>query len=600
MDQGTPRQHRRRRPSGSGVTEVRQQSPASGIQYPQQAVPQQPKRQTRQKVQPTGAAYPRTGARQAGYRQAVPQQNNRRQAPRQTWASQPVTQGWQPPLKQARIQQTVRPAAVQRQKTVPARPLGKVLAVIVALAALVVAVVVGVNAIRGYQTQQVVSSYENTFVPGVHVDGIDLSGMTAEEGARAVQTQAQNRSRSWSVQLTSQGQLVTTITADQLGMTVDITDAMQQAWAIGHTGTQEERKRAIEALQQQPYEGYTTNPNGQTTILDDVLEQIQTKIYQPAQDARLLGFDPNASYPFTFQNEVYGRFLNTAPLKEQLYRMVSTMESGTVEITPETIIPNVTVDQLKAQYSLRSSVSTPISSRSSESRTNNIRRSFEKLNGYVWEPGKKFSFNNVVGKRTVANGFSEAVEYAYGNEVMGIGGGVCQASTTVYQAAVMAGLEIIHREPHSDSVSYTPYGQDATVYWEGKRQIDLVLRNNTDAPIYLVAAVESDPANARRLVARVSMYGASMDNVRYELKSETVKVLDPPTEPKYIKDKQGRYNLTYVDDEKVIRKAKEGYVVESYRLKYENGELVDTTTLFSDRYEPKQEIIYTGTKKRGS
>ena len=207
------------------------------------------------------------------------------------------------------------------------------------------------------------------------------------------------------------------------------------------------------------------------------------------------------------------------------------------------------------------------------------------------------SFNSVVGKRTTDNGFFEAIEYAYGDEVIGVGGGVCQASTTLYQAAVVGGLEIVTREPHSDSVSYAAYGEDATVYWEGGRKIDLVIKNNTDQPLYFVAAVQSDPSNRKRFVARVTIYGKSLGNVRYELTSQTIEVLKPPVEPEYVKDKKGTY-VTYTDQEHRVRKAKDGYVVESYRVKYVNEQVTERTLLYTDRYEPKAERIYVGVKKR--
>ena len=122
-------------------------------------------------------------------------------------------------------------------------------------------------------------------------------------------------------------------------------------------------------------------------------------------------------------------------------------------------------------------------------------------------PGADFPFNAPVladraDHRHLHRGFYPAIEYVYGEHVEGYGGGVCQASTTLYQAAVCAGLQILKREPHSDSVSYTDYGKDATVYWVGKRKIDLTFKNNTEDPIYIIAAVQKDPTNKKRLIAK--------------------------------------------------------------------------------------------------
>ena len=215
----------------------------------------------------------------------------------------------------------------------------------------------------------------------------------------------------------------------------------------------------------------------------------------------------------------------------------------------------------------------------------NIQHAFDYINGYVLQPGKTFSFNGVVGERTEARGFYPAIEYVYGEHVEGYGGGVCQASTTLYQAAVCAGLQILKREPHSDSVSYTDYGKDATVYWVGKRKIDLTFKNNTDEAIYIIAAVQKDPSNRKRLIAKVSMYGQDMGDVRYEIVSEITETLPAPFNPVYIKDTNGTY-VTYKDQQESVTKAKEGYVVKSYRLKYEGIDLTERKELYTDRYEP--------------
>ena len=93
--------------------------------------------------------------------------------------------------------------------------------------------------------------------------------------------------------------------------------------------------------------------------------------------------------------------------------------------------------------------------------------------------GSKFSFNDTVGPRNFSTGFLPAIEYAYGTEQWGWGGGVCQASTTVYLAAIQSGMTILSREPHSMAVSYTEYGKDATVSDTRGREIDFSFRNES-------------------------------------------------------------------------------------------------------------------------
>ena len=470
------------------------------------------------------------------------------------------------------------------------------------IAAVIAVLLLAAGGYGGYRYMQyaavakAVQAYDNVFCQGVYVDGIHLGGMTPDEAISAVQAKAQERNSAWKVRLIFSGQLVTEITAEQLGMTVDIMDVMNQAWSQGHVGDIYQRQAAMEMLAETPFEAYTAMPSGDTSVIDGILQDIKNNVYRAPQDAQLLTFDPSLSYPFTFQQEVSGRYLDTEPLKERLYQMVSTMESGDVEIIPQPIEPSVTVEDLKANLTLRATAQTPISTSSTTERTNNIRRSFQLISGTILEPGEKFSFNGVVGERTEKNGFYPAIEYAYGESVMGIGGGVCQASTTVYQAAVTAGMEIVTREPHSDAVSYASYGEDATVYWSNGRKIDLVFKNNTENNIYIVAGVESDSSNSKRLVATVSIYGQDLGNIRYELQSKTVETIPVPTEPKYIEDKNQSY-VTYTDEEYEV-KGKEGYVVESYRVTYENETVISRELLYTDTYKAKQPKIYVGTQTR--
>ena len=561
MQQGNPQQ--------SGTYP---QQPAGG-QYPpswqtgSQPAQRQPVQQPRPAYQPTNPMQPAGGSHQ-------PYQ------PQVSAHFQPVRQGngsGQPPKKK------------------------KGSSLLFALIALVIIAALafgGVTMINQNQTAQFVSQYDDVFCPGVYVDGVHLGGLTAEQGMKTVQDAAAARDNAWYVTLTYEGEVVTTLTSAQLGMITDVTQALNDAWAQGRNGTNEERKAAIENLLTTPYYGYTVTPGGDRSVVDNVLDTIAGFAYVAPQDAVFVGFDPTRTDPFVIQNEVVGRMLETGAIKEQIYQMVATRQSGMIEVTPVAVQPAVTAAMLRSQYGLRAAVLTEISSTSTTERTNNIKRSFEQISGYELKPGETFSFNKIVGKRTLENGFFEADEYAYNMTVKGVGGGVCQASSTLYKAVVEAGLEIVHREPHSKEVNYCGYGEDATVYWEYDRQIDFKFKNNTDQPIYIKAAVESNPNNKKRFVAKVYIYGAPLEeNVAYKLETRVIQELPAPTEPEYKKD-TGKNYVTYTDEEYQYSKAHEGYVVESYRVKYVNKVAVEHTLLYTDTYKERPAIVYVGTTKR--
>lgn len=451
--------------------------------------------------------------------------------------------------------------------------------------------------LRNKEITEKVEPYNGFFCPGVYVDGINLDGMTPEQALNSVQSQIQQRHDAWTVQLIFNGESVAEINADMLEFNVDPRGVLNEAWQQGHTGEKEQRYQAMLQLEQQPYMAYTAQPSGNTQAIDAKLNEIKAMIDTPPVNAEMKGFDPSLPYPFDISDEAYGYSLDTEPVKNLLYQMVSTMESGTVNLVPERLEPSVRKADLMKNYMLRSYASTPIDRHSTEDRNNNIRRAFELINGYQLEPNKTFSFNGVVGERTPENGFYPAIEYVYGEHVEGYGGGVCQASTTLYQAAVCAGLRVLKREPHSDKVSYSDLGKDATVYWYGKRRIDLTFRNNTDSTIYIVAAVKQDSSNKKRLNATVAIYGADMGDIRYEMESEITETLPAPFKPEYKKDTNGTY-VTYKDQQKSVTAAKEGYVVNCYLVEYTSGEMTNRKLMYTDRYEPKSEVIYVGVKDR--
>ena len=445
--------------------------------------------------------------------------------------------------------------------------------------------------------QEYVQSYDEMFVPGVYVDGIALQGMSMSQAQAMVESNARQRSNEWSVNLTYNGQVVRTITAADISMSVDVQETLSAAWAQGHTGTIVERKAQMDQLQSTPYEASTADPSGDTSVIDAILKELETQIYRAPQDATIASFNPALTYPFTFNDEVVGRRLKVDAVKTAIYQSLSSMKTASVELALETKEPEVTVAYLKEKLlELRGSAITPISSSSAEERNANIRTAFSKISGTILQPGAQFSFNSIVGPRTEKNGFLPAIEYAYGELSDGIGGGVCQASTTVYLAAVRAGMDIIKREPHSDAVSYIEYGKDATVYWYSNHKIDMVFKNTTSSPIYITAAVQSSPTRRTNLICVVNIYGETLNGQSYDIVTQET-VIEAPLEPEYVKDRNAEY-VTYTDQQKVVRKASAGCSVDSWRVTYQDGREVDRKFMYTDVYKPKPERIYVGVTPR--
>ena len=448
------------------------------------------------------------------------------------------------------------------------------------------------------------SAYATKFLPNVYVDGICLADMTFQEGSDAVWAQAQEKQSGWYVRLKNENGNYKDITADMLGISFDPTSALQQAWAIGHTPDQNGQvsdkalTQAVNAALATEYHFTSAQQSANTSPIDTILDTLQTNAYRAPQDAVILSFNPDDFVnPFTFQQEVWGQWLDISAVKQEILNMVSTLESGEVLLTITPIAPNVTVADLQKTVTLRCRAVTPISSNSTEDRTNNIRVAMSKINGKSLAHGDKFSFNKFVGRRSIENGFFQAIEYAYGEEVMGVGGGVCQASTTVYLAAVQSGMTITNREAHSNPVNYTSLGMDATVSDTRGREVDFTFKNESGGRIFIAAHVVESGSNRRSLLCEVRIYGPSLEDVHYKLESETIEVLPKPEEPKLKEDNTGEHAF-FVDETKMASKGREGYVVDTYLCTYQGDTLISREKISTDTYPARQDVMWVGINER--
>lgn len=487
----------------------------------------------------------------------------------------------------------------KRKQTLDRATIFKLIAAAAAMvAALVLMVGLVVRKNQNEALHAAVAAYNDRYCQGVYVDGIHLGGMTRDEAYTAVQKSAQLKCDEWNVQLlTPDGVYLGEINSYHLGMTVNVDDALQEAWLQGHTGaTVGERKAAMDALAETPYEGSTALPSGNTSEIDNILNAFADSAYIPAQDAYEI-FDPsvNLGSPFTIVPEVVGQYLDVMSIKVQVYDMVSRMESGVITLAPTPIYPTVTSAQVAQRTALIATAYTAISTTSTENRNENIYRAAELINGTIIEPGKNFSFNGVVGPRTKNNGFYPATVYSYGKEEEGYGGGVCQVSSTMYWAAIRANLEIVKREQHGLKVNYTDLGFDATVNYDG-RKIDFAFKNSTGSKLYIITKVMLNTRlDKNHYVVICDLYGAAPEpGVTYDIVAIEKEL--PMPEPTVVQDKKAEH-VVY-NDETYVEQGRTGTQVNSFKVKYVNGEEVERTPLYTDIYAPVQTVTYVGVSVR--
>ena len=278
--------------------------------------------------------------------------------------------------------------------------------------------------------------------------------------------------------------------------------------------------------------------------------------------------------------EVVGVELNGEEARKILEENKLSAESYT--IPAKITFPEITSAQLEAEYldTVIGSYSTDYST-SSANRKSNIHLASSKINGITLNPGDVFSFNNVVGPRTSATGYKIAHVYSGGKVVDGIGGGICQVSSTLYNAAVLADLEIVYRINHSMPVSYTPLGRDATVSYGS---IDFKIKNNKESPIKFEVIGDGNTLT-------VNVYGRG--KYKKDISVEAVITGYIPYGTVEIKD-----DTMYEGESKVEESGSNGTRVETYKVIKENGEVVSRKLLAKSSYTPISREIRVGTKKK--
>ena len=228
------------------------------------------------------------------------------------------------------------------------------------------------------------------------------------------------------------------------------------------------------------------------------IEKIYEEVHKEAKDAYYTQ-NPFSVYPS--ENGIDFAI----SLEEATQMLEEEKEEYTIPL--KILYPKVTTNMIgtEAFPDLLSSFSTNYNARDTD-RTTNLKLAANKINGTVLMPGETFSYNQVVGARTIAAGYKEAPIYVQGQVVDGLGGGICQITSTLYNAVLYANLEIVERSNHQFVPSYVTASRDATVVYGS---IDFKFKNNRNYPIKLICSV----ANG---VASFQIFGLKTDN-EYEV-----------------------------------------------------------------------------------
>lgn len=409
-------------------------------------------------------------------------------------------------------------------------------------------------------------SSSDKIITGIYIKGVEVAGLTKEQAIEKVTNEFNNVLPN---NLTVvHGEYETQLNLDDLGANLNIKEAVNRAYNIGrdsnifkNMGTIIKNLVAVSDLEL----NVTVNTEQCTSILNDIstklpdtvvqssyyvegnkliitrgksgnivdvtpsIENIKNKIQDLTYASSKIELvtvakDPDAIDIDKIHNEIYKEPVNAYyttnpyvvyPHENGVDFNISVDEANAMlnevkdeyEIPLKYTAPSVTTNMIgtEAFPDLLAKFSTNYNARDTD-RTTNLRLAAEKINGTVLMPGETFSYNTVVGERTIAAGYKEAAMYQNGEVVDGLGGGICQISTTLYNAVLYSNLEIVERRNHQFVPSYASAGRDATVVYGS---IDFRFKNTRNYPVKILCTVSGG-------VAKCEIYGLK-ENPDYDV-----------------------------------------------------------------------------------
>lgn len=478
-----------------------------------------------------------------------------------------------------------------------------------------------------------------TIFSGISVQGIDVSNLTIDEAKKKVSSIIGNHiSEEISLQ---HNDFQTVILPEQFGVSFDVDNAVEQAYYIGKSDNLIKNNYTILSLLLKNY-NISPSINYDEDLLNSLIDSINAQlpdrvvnsgysidgtnlVITSGKDGILISSSDLKDEILSFLNDISSKNetinipvnnvgaepINLDAIYKDIFKLpvdasyttnpyvvypssngldfaISMEEAKAIisnqqdeyTIPLKITYPNVTTNQIGNEPfpDLLSQFSTSFTS-SGYNRSNNIILSSAKLNGLVLMPGEEFSYNQAVGQRTRAAGFREAGAYSNGKVVQEVGGGICQVSSTLYNAVLYANLEIVERTNHYFNPGYVKAGLDATVSWGGP---DFRFRNNRNYPIRIVT-----DTSGKKL--KVYIYGLKTDD-------DCTVVLDP----RYISSVP--YKTTYQNDAslatgetRVVSSGSNGCKTATYKYVYDkNGTLISSECISRDTYSPHNKVVAVG------
>ena len=469
------------------------------------------------------------------------------------------------------------PRMAKREKS------GKKAAIAVAVVAVAAAGFFGYNHMQNKKVQELLSA--EGIYQGVTIDGTDVAGMSEAEALELLQNKYKTEIGGQVLTLYYEGEAEEGEEAEELkwevpfveiGAGYQVEEAVKAAYETGRTGSEAENKKVGKALLKGGVDievPYTYD----SKLMDEKLAKIAEEFDREAEDSTVT----RKNGKFVITDEKDGLVMDKAKTLEAVAEVMETRMSGEALIVAEVTKPEVTAKDNENVTDLIGTFYTTFNN-SDRNRNTNLAVGCNYINGTILAPGEVFSANVELGSQTAAGGYKMAGVYNNGKVEQGMAGGVCQVTTTLYNAALMAELEIVERHPHSMTVGYVPLGRDAAVAGNYK---DLKFRNNTEYPIM----IEAYAANGKLVM---NIFGHEVHNAGRKVSFDTVYEATVPKPAEKITEDPERPE----GEREITSKGRTGSKVSVYKTVTDGGK-TKREWFSSSSYRAVADEVTVGTKK---
>lgn len=407
----------------------------------------------------------------------------------------------------------------------------------------------------------------------ISINGIDVSGLSKGGAETKINGEYKDKIENSFISLKFDNK-EWKIKYSDLGYSYNIEEAIDKAYRVGHEG--DVFNQLTETLRARfTAQNFELESNYDHKPIDQLLESIAKEVDQEVLEATI----KYTGTSFSITDEKIGKKVDQAKAEALIVEQLNKVEVAVLELPVDVIEPLVKKSDLVVIKDKLGEFSTKFNAADAD-RSTNIRVATNSANNVLIRPGEVYSVNETLGPRLAKFGYKDAKVIINNELVPGIGGGVCQVSSTLYNAVLLSNLKIIERRNHSLTLSYVGLGRDATISGD---YIDFKFMNNTNYPIYIYGEVKGSYVN-------FTVFGKNEHPDRtVKIVTNTIKTI-PPT-IKVIEDPTLPVGTTIEE-----KKAHTGYVVKTQRIVYENGKEILKDDLGTSNYRVVNGVKRVGTK----